>query len=103
MWNNIEKLNKIIFNELVYILVEGIKILYNNVSIENITNNDIKYINKYFNSFGFKANLKIVNKFDINNLEYLEKYNNDLPNLNNIDKRKAFNQESLDNNLLIVL
>ena len=65
---NENNLNKVIFDELVYVLTNGIKIIYgSNINIENISDNDIKLINKYFNSFGFMVGLKVTNKLDINN------------------------------------
>ena len=100
--NDVKKLNKIIFEELVYILTKGVKILYKkNVDIENVTDNDINILNKYFNSFGFKINLKISNKIDINNLEYLQKLNNNLPNIDENIKIN-FNDDNLNNLILII-
>ena len=82
-----------LFNNLSYIFTEGVKILFSNnneeIKIENITDNEINLINKYFNSFGIIVNINInnlltinsINEFDINNLPILN--NNDLPIVNN--------------------
>ena len=102
--SNIENknLNKIIFDELVYILTKGIKILYKkNIDIEFVTNDDIKIINKYFNSFGFNINLKISNIIDINNLDYLEKLIDNLPEIDNHNINVSSSDELKNYSLII--
>ena len=46
---------KILFERLLYILNEGIKILFDDdITIDRLLNNDYNTLNKYINSIGYK-------------------------------------------------
>ena len=90
-----------LFQNLIYIFTNGLKILFSNnnetINIEELSNDDIILINRYFYSFGINISIKInnilslesINEFDINNLPNLSNSNSNIK-INSDNKLKDY-------------
>ena len=99
-----------LFQNLIYIFTNGSKMLFSQdnetISIEELSQDDIMLIKKYFNSFGIEIFIKINNiltlesieEFDINNLPSLSNSNTDI-NINSENKLIDFYFSIKKNNL----
>tara|TARA_B100001094_G_C18140333_1_gene777459 strand:+ start:491 stop:982 length:492 start_codon:yes stop_codon:yes gene_type:complete len=92
--NDIDKFNlnlsednpKILFERLLYILNEGIKILFHDdITINELLNNDYNTLNKYINIIGYKLLFKKCHVYNINLLKMHIKNNSIYNNYNKTD------------------
>lgn len=71
--------NEIIFEQLILLFTEGMKILFGNngnVNIATLSDNDFQLVNYYFKSFGFTVKYKILNN-ETNINEFITTSNKD--------------------------